>query len=98
MRADLYTKPNMKNQLLLLTSMHPCHTFHRVVRSLAIRIVRICSNPTQREVRLKELKQRLVERKYSKQMIERGIEAAKAVPRKELLKKVIKGTYSKREA
>ena len=66
----------MKNQLMLLTSMHTSHTFHGVVRCLAIRIVRICSNPTQREVRLKELKQ----------MIERGIEAAKAVSREELLK------------
>ena len=66
--------------------MHPIHIFHGVVRSLAIRIVRICSNPSQREVRLEELKQRLVDRKYSKQMTERGIEAAKAVSREELLK------------
>ena len=89
--TDLFTKANLKNQLLLPYSAHPAHIPKNIVYSLALRIVRICSETKQRDLRLKELEDRLRERRYHPRIIKVGIERARQVLREEALKKVIKG-------
>ena len=64
--TDLFTKPNLKNQLLLPYSAHPAFITRNIVCSLAIRIARNVSDPVKREVRFKELKERLKSRHNSK--------------------------------
>ena len=64
--------------------------------SLALRIVRICSDPEKRDNRLMELKELLLERNYSERMVDSAIERAKKVPRKAALKKVLKKSKTKR--
>ena len=58
--------------------------------SLAIRIVRICSQEADRDKRLEELADRLRQRKYREEVIIAGIAKAKAVQRGDALKKVMK--------
>ena len=88
--TDLHTKPNTKNCLLLPSSAHPPHVTRASVYSLAIRIVRICSQEADRDKRLEELADRLRQRQYREQVIIAGIARAKAVQRGDALKKVMK--------
>ena len=67
-----------------------------IPKSLGLRIVRICSNPINRDIRLKELKDQLLERKYNEGMVDRAIEKARKVPRSAALKKVPKNKKSER--
>ena len=60
------------------------------VFSLALRITRICSKEEEADHRFQELATRLREREYSEAVISSGITRAKAVPREEALKKVVK--------
>ena len=54
-QTDLYTKENLKNQLLLPESNHQERTWKNIVFSLALRVVRICSDQRRRDERLVEL-------------------------------------------
>ena len=93
---DLYRKPTDRNQYLLTSSCHPTHVTSNIPFSLALRIVRICSLPTDRDRRLAELKIMLIERDYKPGLIDAAIEKAKAIPRDEALKKVNTEKQSKR--
>ena len=93
---DLYRKPTDRNQYLLTSSCHPTHVTSNIPFSLALRIVRICSLPEDRDKRLAELKVMLLERDYKPKLIEAAIERAKEIPRTEALKKVVKQKQSKR--
>ena len=64
--------------------------------SLGLRIVRICTNPKTREMRLRELKMLLLQRGYNEKCIERALEKAKKVPRKQALRKNKKKEQQKR--
>ena len=86
--VDLYRKPTDRNQYLLTSSCHPAHVTTNIPFSLALRIVRICSLPADRDKRLAELKKMLLERDYKPGLIDAVIEKAKAIPRSEALKKV----------
>ena len=88
--TDLFTKPNVKNQLLLPYSAHPAFITRNIVFSLAIRNVRNVSDPEKREVRFKELEDRLRSRHYSPGIIKAGIVRAKSISREETLVKVVK--------
>ena len=94
--VDLYRKPTDRNQYLLTSSCHPTHVTSNIPFSLALRIVRICSLPEDRDKRLAELKVMLLERDYKPNLIEAAIERAKEIPRTEALKKVVKQKQSKR--
>ena len=67
--SDLYRKPSDRCQYLLPQSCHPPHCTQNIPYSLALRIVRICSDEKSRDARLNELKQMLLSRNYSKNII-----------------------------
>lgn len=85
--TDLYEKPNTLNQLLKPTSAHPSSVTRGSVYSLAIRLRRICCTDELFELRVGQLKQKLLERGYSMTVVEAGIRRAREVPRSEALKK-----------
>ena len=86
--VDLYRKPTDRNQYLLTSSCHPAHVTSNIPFSLALRIVRICSLTSDRDKRLSELKNLLLERNYRPGIINAAIERAKNIPRVETLKKI----------
>ena len=59
---------------------------------MALRIIRICSKVEDRDLRLSELKQLLLDRDYKVKVIDAAIEKAKNIPRKEALKRVTRTT------
>ena len=88
--SDLYRKPSDRCQYLLPQSCHPPHCTQNIPYSLALRIVRICSDEKSRDARLNELKQMLLSRNYSKNIINAAIARAVAIPRSEALKRVVR--------
>ena len=93
--TDLYRKPTDRNMYLLPSSCHPAHTTASIPYSLALRIIRICSREEDRDRRLEELKTMLLDRDYKLGIVNAAIRKAKAIPRLEALKKVVR---SKEEA
>ena len=94
--VDLYRKPTDRNHYLLTSSCHPAHVTNNIPFSLALRIVRICTDPTARDARLEELKNLLLSRNYKTSIINVSIDKARKIPRIEALKKVEKEKNSKR--
>ena len=92
--TDLFTKPNLKNQLLLPYSAHPKFISKNIVFSLAVRVVRIVSDPEQREIRFQELADRLTSRHYSPGVVKAGIDRARGITREEALLEIDKETDS----
>ena len=88
--SDLYRKPTDRNKYLLPSSAHPSHVTKSTPYSLALRIVRNCSEPEARDMRLEELKEMLLARNYKLNIINECIRKARAVPRNEALKDVNK--------
>ena len=88
--VDLFRKPTDRNQYLLTSSCHPAHVTSNIPFSLAYRIVRICSEPITRDIRLEELKSLLLARSYKPGIVNAAIDRARAIPRNEALKKVVK--------
>ena len=83
--TDLYKKPTDKNMYLLPTSAHPLHCTKNIPFSLAMRIVKICSETANRDLRLSELKQMLLDRDYGEQLIDSEIKRALNIPRESAL-------------
>ena len=94
--TDLFKKPTDRNQYLLTSSCHPSATKDNIPYSLALRIVRICSLPQDREKRFQELRTMLIDRDYRPRLINAAIDKARAVPREEALKKVVRPVSSDR--
>ena len=94
--TDLHKKPTDRNQYLMPSSCHSKLTTKAIPFSLALRIVRICSDPKKRDKRMMELKELLLKRNYSEIMVDSAIERAKKVPRKAALKKVVRKSNTKR--
>ena len=88
--TDLYEKPTDRNQYLQPSSCHPRDCFKSIPYSLALRVIRICSNPNQRDKRLRELSEKLQYREYSEHNINSAIQRALKVPRKIALQEVNK--------
>ena len=88
--TDLYVKPNTLNQYLSPMSAHPGSVTRASVYSLALRLRRICSEEDFFEARVKELTQKLLDRKYKKNIIDPGVQRAREVSRSDALKKVEK--------
>ena len=84
--VDLYRKPTDRNQYLLTNSIHPAECIKNIPYSLALRINRTCTEEDEREQRLEELRELLIERKYRKSLIDASIRRAKAIPRAQALK------------
>ena len=95
--TDLYRKPSDRVQYLLPSSCHPNHCHTNIPYSLALRIVRICSEPESRDKRFDELRDMLKSRNYQSGLIASAIDRAKQVPRSEALKRVTKKQTAKRQ-
>ena len=67
-------KPTDRNQYLLISSCHPAHVTNNIPFSLALRIVRICSLPEDREKRFGELEKMLLDRNYKLKIVQAAIE------------------------
>ena len=94
--TDLYRKPTDKNQYLLTSSCHPIDCFKSIPFSLAMRIVRICSETQARDNRLQELKEMLLSRGYTPGILDAAIAKARAIPRQKALKRVTRHTGNQR--
>ena len=95
-QVDLFRKPTNRNQYLLTTSCHPTHVTTNIPFSLAVRIVRIWSLQSDRDKRLTELRNMLIERDYKPGIIDAAIEKARSIDRKDALKKVENNNTNKR--
>jgi hypothetical protein len=87
---DLYVKPNTLNQLLLPSSAHPAFVTRSSVYSQALRYRRICATDELFELRVEDLRRKLLERGYSEAVVQAGIQRAREVPRVVALEKVEK--------
>ena len=85
---DLYKKETDRNRYLLPESCHSKQTTASIPFSLAMRIVRICTNPKVRDCRLEELKNLLLARNYVQSSIEASINKARLIPRHVALRKL----------
>ena len=94
--TTLYRKETDKNMYLLPSSCHAKTVSKSIPYSLAIRIVRICSDPENRDKELKKLKSRLLNRNYDNKILESAIKRARNVPRQSLLKPVLKPEVNSR--
>jgi hypothetical protein len=66
-KTDLYRKETDKVQYLLPSSCHPAHTLKSVAYSLALRLVRICSDTSDLKKRFTDLEEMLLSRNYIQQ-------------------------------
>jgi hypothetical protein len=96
--TDLYRKPTDKNQYLLTSSSHPLECFKSIPFSLSLRIVRACSEDTDREQRFFDLKDMLLSREYPLGVINEAIAKARAIPRQKALLKVPRQPTNSRPA
>ena len=87
-QTDLFRKPNTKCQYLLPSSAHPRHCFPGIAKSLAHRVVRICSRLEDRYKRLEELRELLLGRGYNARMLSEVIGMARSMDRDQALEKV----------
>ena len=94
--VDLYRKPTDRNQYLLTSSCHPAHVTKNIPYSLALRIVRICSDTKTRDLWLQELKDLLLSREYKTGIVNAALDEARRIPRQEALKKNQKPNQQKR--
>ena len=94
--TDLYRKPTDRNQYLLTSSCHPAHVTNNIPYSLALRIVRICSETKDRDLRLDELKSLLLSRNYKIRMITAAIDKAKSITRTQALSRAEKSEVTRR--
>ena len=84
--TDLYKKETFKPQYLHPSSCHIGHQSKNIPYSLAYRLRRICSNDTNFELRLSELKTDLLSRGYYSKIIDTALNKARLIPRSEALK------------
>ena len=84
--VDLYRKDTDRNQYLLPSSCHTKQTTTAIPYSLALRIVRTCTDPQNRENCFAEMKTRLLQRGYNLRIVESAIDRARKVPRSAALK------------
>ena len=94
--VDLYRKPTDRNQYLLTSSCHPTSQTENIPFSLAMRIVRVCSEPETRDLRLQEMQEMLLDRSYGPGMVKAAISRARAIPRAVALRYVAKTKQTRR--
>jgi SspJ family small acid-soluble spore protein len=74
----------------LPNSCHPAHICKNVPYSLALRLVRICSEKVTLDKRLIELEKMLLTRKYNKNVVKNALNKARETQRDDALQKAIK--------
>ena len=86
LETDIYYKKTDSHNYVQFFSFHPHKTLTNIPYSLARRVCTIVSNPTKRELRLRELHGFLSKKQYPDNVIHNGIERARAIDRHLLLK------------
>ena len=81
---------------MLPSSCHPEATTTAIPYSLALRIVRTCTNQGIRDLRLKELNELLQARNYPETLIDSALNKERKIPRKVALYKIRKKSEEKR--
>ena len=94
--TDLFKKETDRNQYLLPTSCHSKQTTRNLPFSLSTRIIRICSEIENRDLRLKQMKRDLEDRNYKSSIIDLAITKAKSQNRADTLKRKVKPKQSNR--
>ena len=79
-KTDLPKKETDGNMYLLPSSCHPIQTTKAIPFSLDLKIVRMCSNPEDRDNRLVELVHCLLARENPRNPVKVALEKAKKVP------------------
>ena len=74
---DIYNKPAYSKRHVPFRSNHPRHCLTNILFSFARRICTIVENENVKEKRFKELKKKLLERKYPNSLIEAGTLSAR---------------------
>ena len=74
--TDLYSKPTDTFNYVPFNSCHPRHTLRNIPFSLARRIRGIVSDPAKLPIRMREMKERLILKKYPVRLIEDSIKRA----------------------
>ena len=83
--ADLYMKPTDSHQYLHPSSCHPYHCKKEIPYSQALRLNRICSDPSSFDRRCNDLEKWLIEKGYSEREVRKQILRAKGFSRDSLL-------------
>ena len=87
----IFTENQLIRHLYLLpSSCHPPQTTENIPYSLALRIIRIRTDPVKRDKRLVELKNLLINRNYNTGLINHAIKKALSVPRSVALQPMFK--------
>ena len=94
--TDLFRKKCDRNQYLLTSSCHPVQCTENIPFSLALRIIRICSENKNRDERLGELKQLLLDREYREGMIDAAINKARSISREKALQEMVQKESDRR--
>ncbi|CAJ0959600.1 unnamed protein product, partial [Ranitomeya imitator] len=85
--SDVYRKPTSTNLLLHASSSHPRHMIQSVPVGQFLRLRRICSSDTDFERQAEDLKNRFLERGYSRRVLKRAYNRARHSHRNDLLYK-----------
>ena len=80
--------PSLMGEGINTHSSHPIECVTSIPFSLSLRIVRVCSEETDREQRFLELKEMLMSRDYPLGVISGAIAKARAIPRHKALLRV----------
>ena len=71
------------------SSCHPRQTTNSIPVRLRLRIVRVCSSPETRDIRMEELRERLLARQYNTEIVDSALNEARAVPRDRALRWIL---------
>ena len=85
---DLYRKPTDRNKYLLPDSCHALSNIENIPLSLAIRVLRNCTEEETREHRYSKLKNLLLDRNYPEGLINSAITKARSIPRAVAIRRV----------
>ena len=83
--TSLHRKPTDTGQLLHSSSFHPQHTKKAIPYGQALRIHRICSDPSDRDSHLQTLEKSLINSGYNREIVRRQFDRAISLQRSELL-------------
>ena len=83
--TDIFKKPTDRCQYLLPSSCHPTHVTNNIPYSLCYRLLRICTFKDTLQLRLQELKDLLLSRKYPVKVIDDAISRVLSMERKDAL-------------
>ncbi|KAJ8045213.1 hypothetical protein HOLleu_08171 [Holothuria leucospilota] len=93
--TSVYCKPTDRHAYLQYTSFHPNHIKESIVYSQALRLKRICADPTDFRAKLSELKLRFLDRGYPLRLINAICRKTNKFPREQLLQYKSKVNYDR---